>query len=83
LNLPSPGTNSGTGLCTRCTDHFGADVGLTDEWTQVTVLFSSLKQHGWGIPQLGTPDLAHITSLQFGFDRDVVFDLWLDDIELF
>jgi hypothetical protein len=82
LNLPTPGTNTGGG-CTVCSDHYGADVALTSKWTQVTVPFSSLKQVGWGRPHLVSPDLAHVTSIQFLFPANVSFDLWLDDIELY
>lgn len=81
LNLPAPATNSETGLCSKCTDHFGAVVPLTAEWRQVTVYFKDLKQEGWGVPLLESPDLAHVTSLQFGLGTG--FDVWLDDIELF
>lgn len=82
LNLPSPGTNVG-GNCTVCNDHFGVDVPLTSEWTQVVVPFSSVKQIGYGRPALAGPELARVTSLQFYFKSNVVFDLWLDDIELY
>jgi hypothetical protein len=82
LNLPTPATNSG-GTCTVCNDHFGFDVPLTPQWGQVEVPFSSLKQQGYGRPVLAEPDLRHVTSLQLGFDRNVVFDLWVDDIELY
>jgi hypothetical protein len=82
LNLPTPATNSG-GTCTVCNDHFGFDVPLTPQWVQVEVPFSSLEQQGYGRPVLAEPDLRHVTSLQLGFDRNVVFDLWVDDIELY
>jgi hypothetical protein len=82
LNLPTPATNSG-GTCTVCNDHFGFDVPLTWQWVQVEVPFSSLEQQGYGRPALASPDLRHVTSLQLGFDRNIAFDLWVDDIELY
>jgi hypothetical protein len=82
INLPMPGTNSG-GDCSVCNDHFGADLPLTPEWTQLTVPFASLRQRGFGHPQLPEPDLAHVTSLQLSFTGGVVFDLWIDDVELY
>lgn len=83
LNLPTPGTNAGSGACTVCNDHFGFDVPLTAQWELVDVPFSSLKQHGYGRPALAKPELAHVTSLQLGFGANVAFDLWVDDIELY
>ena len=83
LNLPTPGTNAGSGACTVCNDHFGFDVPLTAQWALVEVPFSSLKQHGYGRPALASPDLEHVTSLQLGFGANVAFDLWVDDIELY
>jgi hypothetical protein len=82
INLPMPGTNAG-GDCSVCSDHFGADIPLTSVWTQLSVPFSSLRQRGFGQPQLSEPDLAHVTSLQLSFAGGVAFDLWLDDVELY
>jgi hypothetical protein len=78
-----PGTNSGGGSCTICSDHYGTEIPLTSQWQQVSVPFSSLKQRGWGRPLLAQPDLEHVTSLQLGFGGGVVFDLWIDDVELY
>jgi hypothetical protein len=83
LNLPMPGTNSGGGSCTVCSDHYGAEIALTSQWEQVSVPFSSLKQRGYGRPLLAEPDLDHVTSLQLSFAGGVAFDLWLDDVELY
>jgi hypothetical protein len=83
LNLPTPGTNAGSGSCTVCNDHFGFDIPLTSQWAQVEVPFSSLAQQGYGRPALASPELEHVTSLQLGFGSNVAFDLWVDDIELY
>jgi hypothetical protein len=83
LNLPTPGTNTGAGVCTVCSDHFGADIPLSSQWQQVTIAFSSLEQRGFGRPLLPQPDLAQVTSLQLSFGPNVTFDLWIDDIELY
>jgi hypothetical protein len=82
LNLPTPATNPGGG-CSICNDHFGADIPLTSKWAQIELPFASLKQTGTGRPLLQTPDLAHVTAMQFLFPANVTFDLWLDDIELY
>jgi hypothetical protein len=84
LNLPALGTNGVADLpCMPCDDHFGADIALSTEWQQVSVLFKDLKQHGWGNPKLAKPELSRVSSLQFGFEKDKTFDVWIDDIELF
>ncbi len=82
VNLPTPGTNSG-GPCSVCNDHWGAVVPLTSQWTQVQVRFADLDQAGFGVPQLQSPELTHVTAIQFIFAQGVSFDLWLDDIEFF
>lgn len=82
LNLPTPATNQGGG-CTVCNDHFGAVIPLTSKWAPVTVPFSTLKQDGYGVPRLNTPDLKQVLSLQLMFPKGVSFDLWVDDIELY
>jgi hypothetical protein len=82
LNLPTPATNQG-GACTLCNDHFGADIPLTSKWAQVNVPFSSLKQAGYGMPRLNSPDLKQVLSLQLMFPKGVSFDLWVDDLELY
>jgi hypothetical protein len=81
LSFPTLATNVGGG-CTVCNDHFGADVPLSAEWTQVDVPFSSLKQSGFGRPQIAL-DLTKTTDLQLSFPASVTFDLWLDDVELY
>jgi hypothetical protein len=83
LNLPMPGTNTGGGSCTVCSDHYGIEIPLNSQWEQVSVPFSSLKQRGYGRPLLAQPDLEHVTSLQLSFGGGVAFDLWIDDVELY
>lgn len=82
VNLTTTPTNMGGG-CTLCNDHFGRDVPLTPNWTQITLQFSSIKQDGWGRPQLPAPDLEQLVAIQFLFAANTTFDFWLDDIELY
>ncbi len=82
LNLPIAATSKGGG-CTICGDHFGASIPLTSKWVQVEVPFAGLKQSGFGRPQLTRLDLKAVTSLEFQLPRNLSFDLWLDDIELY
>ena len=80
--LPMTGTVNGSG-CTVCNDHFAAEFNLSSTWTQVSVPFSALKQAGTGKPLLGAPDLKHVISLEFGIAAHAVFDVYLDDVELY
>lgn len=81
LAFPTVATNVGGG-CTVCNDHFGVDVPLSAEWTEVDVPFSSLKQSGFGRPQIEL-DLTQATDLQLSFPANVTFDLWVDDVVLY
>jgi hypothetical protein len=82
LNIATPATDAG-GSCSVCNDHFGADLALTSKWVQIEVAFASVKQAGWGRPQLAKADLSKAKRLEFLFVADVSFDLWVDDIELY
>lgn len=82
LNLVTPATLPGGG-CFECNDHFGAVVPLTAQWTQVEVKLSSLAQMGFGTPKLAKPDLTQVQALELIFARNLTFDLWVDDIELY
>lgn len=82
VNLLTPATTAGGG-CSVCGDNFGAEAPLTSEWQLVEVLLSSMKQQGFGMPRLTSPDLKRVTGLQLAFPKNVSFDLWVDDIELF
>jgi hypothetical protein len=82
VNLTTTATNMGGG-CTVCNDHFGRDVPLTANWTQITLQFSSIKQGGWGRPQQPAPNLTQLVAIQFLFPANISFDLWLDDVELY
>lgn len=82
VSLRTPATVPGGG-CTVCNDHFGAAIPLTAKWAQVELPFASLKQAGYGRPQLSSIDLAHALGIELIFAANVSFDLWLDDVELY
>lgn len=81
LNLTTAATIAG-GSCTVCNDHFGADIPLTAQWAQVDLPLASLKQAGFGRPQI-EQDWSAVVDLQLTFPANVSFDLWVDDIELY
>lgn len=81
LNLTTTATSAG-GPCTVCNDHFGADIPLSSQWVLVDLPLKSLKQVGFGRPQL-EQDLSAVVDLQLTFPANVAFDLWVDDVELY
>jgi hypothetical protein len=62
----------------KCSDDFGANIALTKSWVKKTVLFSAMKQEGWGKKFTWTP--AHVTSIQFQVPVVAAFDVWIDDV---
>jgi hypothetical protein len=62
----------------KCSDDFGANIALTKNWVKKTVLFSAMKQEGWGKKFTWTP--AHVTSIQFQVPVVAAFDVWIDDV---
>jgi hypothetical protein len=62
----------------KCSDDFGANIALTKNWVKHTIMFSTMKQEGWGKTFAWTP--AHVTSIQFQVPKTVPFDIWIDDV---
>jgi hypothetical protein len=62
----------------KCSDDFGSNIALTKNWVKKTVLFSAMKQEGWGKKFTWTP--AHVTSIQFQVPVVASFDVWIDDV---
>jgi hypothetical protein len=81
FNVPTKATDPAGNLCSpaaKCNDHFGTTVQLTMSWTQVTINFSQLQQLGWGTP--ATFQASQVYGVEFQFDPNKTFDLWVDDI---
>jgi hypothetical protein len=62
----------------KCSDDFGANIALTKNWVKHTVMFSTMKQEGWGKTFAWTP--GHVTSIQFQVPKTAPFDIWIDDV---
>ncbi len=78
----TPATTPGGG-CTECNDHFGASIPLTAQWQPVQIAFADLEPLGFGSPRPTSVDLTQILALELLFARNVTFDVWFDDIELY
>ncbi len=64
----------------QCLDHFAAQIAVTAQWQQVTVLFSALHQAGWGVP-LTAFDPKQMLGIEWSAGVADV-DVWLDDLAL-
>jgi hypothetical protein len=72
------GGNCVDSATSKCSDDFGANIALTKSWVKKTVMFSTMKQEGWGKKFTWTP--AHVTSIQFQVPVVAAFDVWIDDV---
>jgi hypothetical protein len=56
-------TNTST---SRCNDHFGTAVRVTNTWTWIEIPFSCMVPGGWGFPGTGAPFLSSaVVGIQF------------------
>ncbi|HUQ07012.1 MAG TPA: hypothetical protein VM261_31185 [Kofleriaceae bacterium] len=65
----------------ECDDLHGTLVDLTGEWKDYVVEFGQLRQGGWGknVPFAA----ADVTAVLFQADKDVSFDIAVDDIRFY
>jgi hypothetical protein len=64
----------------QCLDHFSTQVAVTAGWQQVSILFSTLHQAGWGTPLSGF-DPAQMLGIEWSAAISNV-DVWVDDLAL-
>ena len=83
LKVPDVHTDPEGGICKDCFNDFGADLQLTDTWTQYTFPFTSLKQiKTWGDQFSDGIDPSKIYGIQFQVNEPgATFDVWVDDIQ--
>jgi hypothetical protein len=63
-----------------CLDHYKTLVPVTADWKQITVLFSSLHQGGWGAP-VDAFEPEQLLGIEWSA-ADAAIDVWLDDLAL-
>jgi Carbohydrate binding domain (family 11) len=74
-------THQEAGVCKSCWNHFGADLTLTGDWRDYTILFSSAQQEpGWGDPRPASVTPSKLISLDWTIGPGQVYDLWLDSL---
>lgn len=67
----------------RCSDGFGVDIVLHQQWIPYVVYFSDLKQQGYGYKPPGGFDKKNATGINIGNKQAYPFDEYIDDIALF
>lgn len=83
LKVPDAATDPEGKICTACFNDFGYDLKLTDEWTEYTIPFRSMKQiKGWGSPHTKGIDSSKIYGMQWQVNEpNAKFDVWVDEIQ--
>ena len=74
------GNSCGGSAQGECLDHFASQVAVPPEWQQVTILFSALRQAGWGAPLSGF-DPAQLLGVEWTAGVANT-DVWIDDLAL-
>lgn len=62
----------------RCGDHFGLNVVVSPEWTDINIPFAQMAQKGWGLPAAGL-DASQMYSVRFKVEGGD-YDYWIDDV---
>jgi hypothetical protein len=61
-----------------CDDGHGRAILLTPEWKTYQIAFDEIRQAGWGKPVVF--DAATIMAVQFNIDKNLAFDVSIDEI---
>ncbi|MEY2929708.1 MAG: hypothetical protein RL033_457 [Pseudomonadota bacterium] len=82
LKFPDKNTDPAGGVCAACSNDFGKDLQLTEEWQRFIVPFSSLRQEsGWGNPRPRSVATEAVIAAQFQVnEKGRHFDIWIDDL---
>ena len=83
--LPDKDTDAAGGICNTtvdgvCDHHYLKAFLIDDVWRRYTVLFSELvlESGGFPVPTAFAPD--GIVAIQFRFNTNTVYDIWVDDV---
>lgn len=74
------------GICNdaegECNNHFHKPVMLESEWKHFKIPVECLKQEPYG-KQLLAPALERLWAIEFFFDKELAFELWIDDVAFY
>ncbi len=82
LRFPDQNTDPEGGICGACSNDFGMQLSLTEQWQKFIVPFSALKQEsGWGSPRPMSLESEAVFALQMAInDKGKGYDIWVDEI---
>jgi hypothetical protein len=82
FSVPDVDTDPQGKVCTACSNDFGVDLALTDQWQWFTIRFAQMRQlEGWGSPQKDQVDKAHLYGVQWQVNEPgSSYDVWVSDI---
>jgi endoglucanase len=83
LNLPDVETDPQGNVCTVCSNDFGVDLELTDNWEKFTIGFAQMRQQeGWGSPQTDQIDPANVYGMHWQVSEPgASYDVWVSDVQ--
>lgn len=82
VKMADKNTDPDGGVCGACSNDFGMQLSLSEEWQKFIVPFRALRQEaGWGNPRPRSVASEAVFSIQFAVnDKGKAFDVWVDDI---
>jgi endoglucanase len=82
LKLPDVSTDPQGSICKQCFNDFGANMNLTDAWTQYVLPFEASKQEeGWGAPRVPSITPSKMFGVQWQVNTPgAAYDVWVDDV---
>lgn len=82
IKVPDKNTDPDGGVCGACSNDFGMQLTLSEQWQKYIVPFSALRQDsGWGNPRPRSVASEAIYAIQFQVnDKGRPFDIWIDDL---
>lgn len=84
FKVPDISTDEDAGVCTNCSNDFGAEITLYEGWEHFVFPWRKLKQlPDWGSPRPHGIKPHKLMSVQWQASiKGAVFDIWVDDVEL-
>lgn len=74
-------THDDAHVCKACWNHFGKDIGLTNQWKEYKVMFTEVRQAPyWGDPRPVALTPSKLLSIDFSVGPGQDYDIWVDDI---
>jgi endoglucanase len=82
VKISDKNTDQEGGVCVLCSNDFGMQLTLTEEWQKFIVPFGSLRQEAsWGNPRPRALSADAIFAIQFAVnDKGKSYDVWVDDV---